>query len=94
MLEFHNYITFYPICVHHCITSTLFVSVHWEVCLNTSSLTTLESGGGDMDRPGYSAAVLTVCPLRQCQCRAMLEGIWLVAFPPEISACKSVATGP
>lgn len=47
-----------------------------------------------MGSPGYNGAVLTVCPLRQCQSRAMLEGIWLVAFPPEISTSETVVTGP
>lgn len=47
-----------------------------------------------MGSPGNNGAVLTVCPLRQCQSRAMLQGIWQVAFLPEISASETVVTGP
>lgn len=43
-----------------------------------------------MGSPGNNSAVLTLCPLRQCQIRAALEGIWRVAFPPEISSGESV----
>lgn len=47
-----------------------------------------------MGVPGNNGAPLTVSPLRQCQSRAMLQGIWQVAFPPEISASETVVTGP
>lgn len=47
-----------------------------------------------MGSTGNNGAVLTVCPLRQRQSRAMLEGIWCVAFPPEISTSETVVTGP
>ncbi len=47
-----------------------------------------------MGWPGNNGAVLTVCPLRQGQSRATLEGIWLAAFPPEISTSENVVTDP
>lgn len=44
--------------------------------------------------PGNNAELLTVCPPRQCQSEAMLEGVRIVALSPEISTGKTVGIGP